>query len=121
MSKPTPFGRIVVHSFSRFFHDHFELEFRVRKLAKNGLKLVSNTQEMGDDPMHVMMRQLMVSGAQMQFWLFRRNLHMFRPCQLHCANQKSPELSCKNTLYLLVIVRSFLNAHPQSRFLLPCT
>jgi len=49
----------VVHSFSRFFRDHFELEFYVRKLAKNGVKLVSITQEMGDDPMHVMMRQIM--------------------------------------------------------------
>ena len=58
-SKPTPFDVVVVHSFSRFFRDHFELEFYVRKLAKNGVKLVSITQEMGDDPMHVMMRQIM--------------------------------------------------------------
>lgn len=50
---------MVVHSFSRFFRDHFELEFYVRKLAKNGVKLVSITQEMGDHPMHVMMRQIM--------------------------------------------------------------
>src|SRR3546814_12089988 len=47
------------HSFSRFFRDHFELEFYVRKLAKNGIRLLSITQEMGDDPMHVMMRQIM--------------------------------------------------------------
>src|SRR5690606_877585 len=58
-SKPAPFDLVVVHSFSRFFRDHFELEFYVRKLAKNGVKLVSITQEMGDDPMHVMMRQIM--------------------------------------------------------------
>ncbi len=58
-SKPAPFDIVVVHSFSRFFRDHFELEFYVRKLAKNGIKLVSITQEMGDDPMHVMMRQIM--------------------------------------------------------------
>ena len=58
-SKPAPFDIVVVHSFSRFFRDHFELEFYVRKLAKNGVKLVSITQEMGDDPMHVMMRQIM--------------------------------------------------------------
>ncbi|MEQ1509283.1 MAG: recombinase family protein [Sphingopyxis sp.] len=57
--KPAPFEIVVVHSFSRFFRDHFELEFYVRKLAKNGVKLVSITQEMGDDPMHVMMRQIM--------------------------------------------------------------
>jgi site-specific DNA recombinase len=58
-SKPAPFDVVVVHSFSRFFRDHFELEFYVRKLAKNGVGLVSITQEMGDDPMHVMMRQIM--------------------------------------------------------------
>ncbi len=58
-SKPSPFDVVVVHSFSRFFRDHFELEFYVRKLAKNGVRLVSITQEMGDDPMHVMMRQIM--------------------------------------------------------------
>src|SRR5438067_9981125 len=58
-SKPAPFDVVVVHSFGRFFRDHFELEFYVRKLAKNGVKLVSITQEMGDDPMHVMMPQIM--------------------------------------------------------------
>jgi DNA invertase Pin-like site-specific DNA recombinase len=58
-SKPAPFDVVIVHSFSRFFRDHFELEFYVRKLAKNAVKLVSITQEMGDDPMHVMMRQIM--------------------------------------------------------------
>ena len=58
-TKPTPFHIVLVHSFSRFFRDHFELEFYVRKLAKNGIKLVSITQEIGDDPMHVMMRQMM--------------------------------------------------------------
>jgi site-specific DNA recombinase len=58
-AKAAPFDVVIVHSFSRFFRDHFELEFYVRKLAKNGVKLVSITQEMGDDPMHVMMRQIM--------------------------------------------------------------
>jgi site-specific DNA recombinase len=58
-SKPAAFEVVVVHSFSRFFRDHFELEFYVRKLAKNGVRLLSITQEMGDDPMHVMMRQIM--------------------------------------------------------------
>jgi site-specific DNA recombinase len=58
-AKPPAFDIVVVHSFSRFFRDHFELEFYVRKLAKNGVKLVSITQEMGDDPMHTMMRQIM--------------------------------------------------------------
>jgi DNA invertase Pin-like site-specific DNA recombinase len=45
-----PFDVVVVHSFSRFFRDHFELEFYVRKLAKNGVKLVSITQEWATIP-----------------------------------------------------------------------
>jgi len=53
-AKPASFD-VVVHSFSRFFRDHFVLEFYAGKLAKNGVKLVSITQELGDDPMHVMM------------------------------------------------------------------
>ena len=52
------FDVIVVHSFSRFFRDAFGLEFYVRKLARHGVKLVSITQELGDDPAQVMMRQV---------------------------------------------------------------
>ena len=58
-AKPAPFDVVIVHSFLRFFRDHFELEFHVCKVAKNGVRLVSITQEMGDEPMHVMMRQIM--------------------------------------------------------------
>ncbi len=39
-AKPAPFDIIIVHSFSRFFRDQFELEFYVRRLAKNGVRLV---------------------------------------------------------------------------------
>lgn len=66
-AKPTLFDIVLVHSFSRFFRDHFELEFYVRKLAKNGIKLVSITQEIGDDPMHVMVRQTMALFDEYQF------------------------------------------------------
>ncbi|MDD4937129.1 MAG: recombinase family protein [Acidiphilium sp.] len=58
-SKPAPFDVVIVHSFSRFFRDAFDMEFYVRKLAKNGVKLLSITQEIGDDPVHQMMRQIM--------------------------------------------------------------
>lgn len=58
-SKPPPFDVILVHSFSRFFRDQFLFEFYVRKLAKNGVKVVSITQELGDDPMSQMMRKIM--------------------------------------------------------------
>ncbi len=57
--RPPDFDTIVVHSFSRFFRDQFQLEFYFRQLAKNGVRLVSITQELGDDPMSVMMRQIM--------------------------------------------------------------
>ena len=48
---------ILVHSFSRFFGDQFQLEFYVRRCAKG--RLVSITQELGDDPMSNMIRQIM--------------------------------------------------------------
>jgi len=52
------FDVIIVHSFSRFFRDAFGLEFYLRKIAKHGMRLVSITQELGDDPAQVMMRQV---------------------------------------------------------------
>jgi len=58
-AKPPMFDVILVHSFSRFFRDQFQLEFYVRRLAKNGVRLVSITQELGDDPMSDMIRQIM--------------------------------------------------------------
>lgn len=53
-----PFDVILVHSFSRFFRDAFGLEMYIRRLAKAGVRLVSATQELGDDPAQVMMRQV---------------------------------------------------------------
>ena len=53
-----PFDVIVVHSFSRFFRDAFGLEMYIRRLAKHGVRLVSITQELGDDPSQVMIRQV---------------------------------------------------------------
>src|SRR5882724_13103541 len=58
-AKPPMFDVILVHSFSRFFRDQFQLEFYVRRLAKAGVRLVSITQELGDDPMSNMIRQIM--------------------------------------------------------------
>lgn len=57
--RPAPFDTIIVHSFSRFFRDQFQLEFYFRRLAKNGVKLTSITQDLGDDPISGMMRQIM--------------------------------------------------------------
>jgi site-specific DNA recombinase len=58
-TKAPAFDVILVHSFCRFFRDQFQLEFYVRRLAKNGVRLVSITQELGDDPMSNMIRQIM--------------------------------------------------------------
>ncbi len=58
-AKPPAFDVVLVHSFSRFFRDQFQLEFYVRRLAKAGVRLVSITQELGDDPMSNMIRQIM--------------------------------------------------------------
>jgi site-specific DNA recombinase len=54
----TPFDVVVVHSFSRFARDHFALEYHVRRLRKAGVRLISITQDLGDDPMSVMVRQV---------------------------------------------------------------
>ena len=58
-SKPAPFDVVLVHSFSRFFRDAFDMEYYYRKLSKNDVRLISITQELGDDPIHDMMRRIM--------------------------------------------------------------
>lgn len=55
----TPFDAVLVHSFSRFFRDQFQLELYVRKLAKADVRLVLITQDLGDDPMSAMICQIM--------------------------------------------------------------
>ena len=56
--KPPAFSTILVHSFSRFFRDQFQFERYARMLAKNGVQVISITQDMGDNPMGTMMRQI---------------------------------------------------------------
>jgi site-specific DNA recombinase len=58
-TKQPAFDVIVVQCFSRSFRDQFQLDLYVRRLAKNGVLLVSITQELGDDPMSNMIRQIM--------------------------------------------------------------
>jgi DNA invertase Pin-like site-specific DNA recombinase len=52
----SPFDVVAVHSLSRFMRDAFLQEMHVRRLAKAGVRLVSMTQETGDDPIGVMVR-----------------------------------------------------------------
>lgn len=58
LARPPAFNVILVHSFSRFFRDQFQFERYARKLAKNGVQIVSITQDMGDSPMGTMLRQI---------------------------------------------------------------
>jgi hypothetical protein len=86
MMKLPAFTVIVVHSFSRFFRDQFQFEFYVRKLAKNGVKLISITQDLGDDPMSVMMRQITPSISS---WMCRPS--SLRRSSMPPEVTKSPE------------------------------
>ena len=54
-----PFDVVIVHSFSRFFRDAYQFEFYRRKLAKHGVEIFSITQEIGQDPMGDMVRQIL--------------------------------------------------------------
>lgn len=53
-----PIDVVVVHSLSRFMRDAFLQEMHVRRLAKAGVRLVSMTQDVGDEPVGVMVRQV---------------------------------------------------------------
>ncbi len=54
----SPFDVVVVHSLSRFMRDAFVQEMHLRRLAKAGVRVVSITQDLGDDPVGVMARKM---------------------------------------------------------------
>ena len=53
-----PFDHIVVYAYSRFYRSGPESEVLIRQLAKAGVRVVSVTQPIGDDPSQMMMRQM---------------------------------------------------------------
>lgn len=55
---PAPFDAIVVHSLSRFFRDSLEFALYERKLLKSGVKLISISQQTGNDPAGEMARKI---------------------------------------------------------------
>jgi site-specific DNA recombinase len=57
-STPHPFDVIVVHSFSRFFRDMVFFGVYARRLEKHGIRVISITQETGDDAQGEMMRAM---------------------------------------------------------------
>jgi site-specific DNA recombinase len=56
--KPPAFEAILIHSLSRFFRDGIEFGVYERKLAKNGVKVISVTQLTSDDAGGEMMRRI---------------------------------------------------------------
>ena len=58
MVKPPAFEAILIHSLSRFFRDGIEFGVYERKLAKNGVKVISITQPTSDDAGGEMMRRI---------------------------------------------------------------
>src|SRR3546814_19772662 len=97
--KPAPFNFIIVHSFSRFFRDQFQLEFYVRRLAKNDIRLTSITQDLGDDPMSVMMRQIMALFDEYQSKENAKHRseerRVGKECGSTCRSRWSPDHSTK--------------------------
>lgn len=57
--RSSPFDVVVVHSLSRFMRDAFLQEMHLRSLARAGVRLVSITQEVGDDDAGDMIRKFM--------------------------------------------------------------
>ena len=58
-SPDRPFDVVLVHSLSRFFRDAYAFEHYRRRLEKHGIEVVSVTQDFGDDPSAVMVRQIL--------------------------------------------------------------
>jgi site-specific DNA recombinase len=56
--RPPAFDCIVVHSLSRFFRDLYGFIYHEKKLNKAGVKIISITQQTGDDPAGEMARKI---------------------------------------------------------------
>lgn len=59
LSKPPEFTRIIVHSMSRLFRDEMYYELYRRKLDKNGVQIVSITQDFGEGAAADLTRRIM--------------------------------------------------------------
>ena len=55
---PPPFDAIIIHSLSRFFRDVIEFGLYERRLRKNGVIIISMTQQTSDDPAGEMARRI---------------------------------------------------------------
>src|SRR5260221_155789 len=80
-SPETPFDMIVVHSFSRFFRELVPTGMSTRQLALKGVRVVSITQETGDDSQGEMMRHML---ATFDWYSSRENAkHTLRAMKLN--------------------------------------
>ena len=59
--KDKPIDTVIVHSFSRFFRDNYDLEYYRRRLKCHGVSLVSITQEISDGPEGDLLRTMVTS------------------------------------------------------------
>jgi hypothetical protein len=73
---PAPFDIVIVHSFSRFFRDHFELEFYVRKLAPSASRSQTVRSASSDRraTCFTMRRRRAIAGAGGHFKILERPL-----------------------------------------------
>ncbi len=58
LAQPAAFDAILVHSFSRFFRDMVDFAVYERKLKRNGVKIISITQQTSEDSAGEMARRL---------------------------------------------------------------
>ena len=70
-----PYDIIVAHSSSRRFRDALGLEMYVRHLAKQGVRLISTTQEPGEDPAQVLLN----ATARAPRWIASRRAMRQKP------------------------------------------
>ena len=66
LSVERPFDVILVHSFSRFFRVAYYHEHYRRKLEKRGIEVTSITQDLGDQPQDMVLRQMIASIDEYQ-------------------------------------------------------
>ena len=64
--KRRPFDVILIHSFSRFFRDEVSFELYRRKLEKNGVVVISITQEMIEGPGGELTRRIIALTDEMR-------------------------------------------------------
>jgi site-specific DNA recombinase len=74
LSEPPRFTKILVHNYSRFFRDEVESELFRRRVAANGVEIVSITQEFGEGPGAELVRRITALMDEMASHDIARNV-----------------------------------------------